>query len=423
MVAKRQEVAVAVINMKQNNKDKTAPLRNKKMKPSNALSLLTLSALAIPAVTLSESASAATVPEKKIVSVRYTQYQEATMPTERVVFGNTGRYGIDILQLRYFTPFKDKYSIDTSMTFETLSGASPYASSDNGSGQTEVFMSGASIEEKRLDASINGTRYFKEGTLASSVSISKENDYQSIGFGFSGSLEINNKHTTLLASVSTSFDELSPTDAELFGGARLEADGKSKRSFSIYEGVTQVLSKYQTLQVGFGYTRFKGHLSDPYRSKDQRPNNREQHTLSAQYRHYLTQYGGMSWHLDYRFYQDDWDLTANTISTSLWKDFDIAGLHITLAPNFRYHWQHSAKFYTLEAVPASEFHSDDFRLSAYGAITMGIDMQYHHKDMSFTLGLSQYLSAENWGLTGKEKTETPALVDFTTFSLGVDYHF
>jgi len=133
--------------------------------------------------------------------------------------------------------------------------------------------------------------------------------------------------------------------------------------------VTQVISKDQTLQVGYGYTRMSGYLSDPYRTKDKRPNEREQHTLSAQYRHFLNQYGGMSWHLDYRFYQDDWGVTANTISSSVWKDLDVSGLHITLAPNVRYHWQHSADFYTLEAAPQAqnEFYSDDFRLSAYGA--------------------------------------------------------
>ncbi len=102
----------------------------------------------------------------------------------------------------------------------------------------------------------------------------------------------------------------------------------------------------------------------------------------------------------------------------MWKDFDIAGLHITLAPNVRYHWQHSAEFYTLEADPVSEFHSDDFRLSAYGAISTGIDIQYHHRDISIALGFSQYLSAENWGLTGKEETETPSSVHFITTSLG-----
>lgn len=410
-MGKLREAVVAVINMTQTN-------LNTKAKKSSALSLLTTSALAIPSM-----AEAATVPEKQTASIRYTQYQEAPLATELVSAGNTGRYAIDVLQMGFFTPYKDKYSIDSNVTFETLSGASPYSSTDDGSGQPQVFMSGASIEEKRIDANISGTRYFKDGTLNANAAVSTENDYQSVAVGIAGSLEINDKHTTLLASASTSFDTLSPTDADLFGGGRAAADGKSKRSFSIYEGVTQVINRYQTLQVGIGYTRMTGHLSDPYRNKDLRPDTREQHTLSAQYRHYLADYHGVSWHLDYRFYQDDWGLLANTISTSFWKDVKVEGLTFTLAPNVRYHWQHSADFYTLEALPTSEYYSDDFRLSAYGAITMGIDVQYHHNDYTLSFGFSQYFSDKSWGLTGSESIDTPALLEFSTLSFGLDYRF
>lgn len=396
-----------------------------------ALTALTLSALAIPSLVASNASQAAAVPEKQKVAVRYTQYQEADLSANRIQSGSTERYGIKVLQMSYFTPLQQKYSVQTNATFETLSGASPYGSYDYGSGQTLVTMSGASggITEQRLDASVLGTRYFKEGTVGASAAISTENDYQSIALGLDGSLEIFDKHTTLLASMSVSFDELSPTDAELFspGSGRADADGEKKRSFSFYEGVTQVIDKNRTLQVGVGYTRKTGHLSDPYRYDDNRPDAREQYTLSTQYRHYLSNFGDMAWHLDYRFYQDDWDVIANTVSTSVWKDISVGPLNFTIAPNFRYYWQHAAKFYTLEVNPAAdpdvEYYSNDYRLSAYGAITMGLDTQFHYKDTVYTVSISQYLSAEGWGLTGSQSTETPALVNFTTLSFGLEHKF
>ena len=388
------------------------------MKKQTALSALTMSALAIPAV-----ADAAVAPDKKTLSLRYTQYKEAEMPLERVQFGSTGRYDIDILQFRFLTPIQNQYSLDTNVSYETMSGASAYSSGANAEGQTEVIMSGASIEESRLDASLQGTRYFPDGTVGSSIAISTENDYESVALGVSGSLELFQKHTTLLTSLSVSRDELSPTDADLFGGARLEADGQNKRSFSLYQGLSQVLDKFSTLQVGIGYTRLSGFLSDPYRTRDDRPDSREQNTLSLQYRYYLRSFGGMAWHGDYRYYQDDWGILANTISTSIWKDVEVAGLHLTLAPNVRYHWQHAADFYSVDASSNSALYSSDYRLSAYGAVSVGIDLQYHYQDTSFTLSLSQYISDEDWGATGSQDTETPTLVDFTTFSLGVDYHF
>lgn len=383
-------------------------------KPS-ALSALTLSALAIPSVT-----QGATVPEKKQVSVRVTNYQEDPLPSARLLPGGSSeRYGINVLQVNYFTPYKDQYSIAVSGQYETLSGASPFFSRQNAQGETDVFMSGATIDEKRLDGSVVGTRYFKEGTLATGLAFSTENDYQSLAFSLDGSLEIFDKHTTLLASMSTSFDELSPTDPEL-GQGRQDADGKSKRSFSIYEGVTQVLDKYSTLQVGVGYTRLKGHLTDPYKD-DSRPDTREQTTLDVQYRRFVTEIES-SVHVDYRYYEDDWGVLANTFSTSVWKDMNIAGLNFTLAPNLRYYYQHQADFYSVEA-PTTEYYSSDFRLSAYGSFNLGIDIQFHQKDYTYTLGLNQYLSAEDWGLTGSKDTETPSLVNFTTISFGVDYKF
>jgi len=110
----------------------------KMLNKNSALSALTLSAMAIPSMS-----NAAVVPENKTLSVRYTQYQEEDMPQERVLGVNTQRYSIDVLQVRYFTPVDEKYSLDTSVQYETLSGASPYDNTLNSDGQTVVNLSGA----------------------------------------------------------------------------------------------------------------------------------------------------------------------------------------------------------------------------------------------------------------------------------------
>jgi len=127
-------------------------------------------------------------------------------------------------------------------------------------------------------------------------------------------------------------------------------------------------------------------------------------------------------HLDYRLYQDDWGVISNTLSGSTWTDVNVFGQRIMLSPNVRYYWQHAADFYTVKATTDEHF-SSDYRLSAYGAINFGLDAQWHHKDYVYTIGVNQYLSAESWGLTGGQDTETPSLVNFTTISFGVDYKF
>ena len=72
---------------------------NVKSRKNSTLTMLSASALAIPG-----AVEAATAPEKETVSVRYTQYQEAPLETGRVSSGNTGRFGIDVLQVGYSTP-------------------------------------------------------------------------------------------------------------------------------------------------------------------------------------------------------------------------------------------------------------------------------------------------------------------------------
>ncbi len=389
-----------------------------KNKKQNALSALTLSALAIPSVTKAEVA-----PENNVLSYRYTQYEEADAPAARVVGGDLKRFSIDVHQFSLLTPFRDKYSLKTDVVYETLSGASPWISQEN-NGQTELFMSGASgtgIQETRTDISLSPKRYFKDGTLGGTVAMSQENDYKSLAVGLDGTIEMYNSHTTLVGSISISNDQLNPTDAET-SSTRAAADGEKKQSFSIYEGVSQIIDKYRAIQVGFGFTRKTGYLSDPYKG-DVRPDRREEYTFTTQYRHYVRWLSGAGFHADYRFYDDSWKVRSHTFDIALWQNMEIFGERFTLAPNFRYYMQNAAYFYSVQPGNTSEFRASDPRLSAYGAITIGLQAQYHWKSGTVTFGYSQYQSREDWALIDGDDTETPGLVDFTTVSLGIDYRF
>jgi hypothetical protein len=282
-VAVLQEVAVAVTN-----------------KPT-ALQALTASALSITGATPS---LAATQPEDTKLGVRFTQYQEADLPTERLQTGSIERYGIDIMQLSFQTPIFENYALNSYLAYETMSGASPYQSSLNGSGQTEVVMSGASggIEEQRLDVSIGLSGYSKYKETTTTLAVSQEKDYESIALSYDVAVENKKRWLALIGSISASYDTLNPTDADLFV-ARAAATDETKTSVSVYGGFNRVINKFSTLQMGIGATQLSGYLSDPYRTNDQRPDSRLQTTLTTQYRKYSPLLSG-AWHLDYRFYQD-----------------------------------------------------------------------------------------------------------------------
>jgi hypothetical protein len=202
----------------------------------------------------------------------------------------------------------------------------------------------------------------------------------------------------------------------------LNALGESKHSFSGYLVFNRILNQYSTLQVGMGLTQISGYLSDPYRITDIRPDVRNQTTINMQYRTFSSSMNSAV-HFNYRYYQDDWDLLAHTLEASIWKDISFSSFSLLLSPNVRYYWQHQAKFYDLDAASTNAYRSSDFRLSAYGSINIGVDLKINFTDTAFTLGVSQYFSSENLGLTGAQDYETPSLVNFSVMSFGIEYRF
>jgi len=386
------------------------------MKKLSAFSALSAAALAIPT-------QAEVAPTDTSLSYRYSSYQEADAPRERTFTNETGRYQIDIQQFGYRTPIGESWYIASELQFETMSGASPTQTYKNNDGQSTLIMSGASIEEQRVDIKIAPKKYFPHGTAGGLLALSKENDYQSLAFGVDGTLDIFAKHTTLIGSLSVSNDVLSPTDPGL-STARTAADGRKKRSFSIYEGINQVLDKYSTLQVGIGYTQLSGYLSDPYKFEDRRPESRDQVTLSVQHKQFANVLDGAALHSSYRYYYDDWGLASHTVDIKWAQQFNLGRYRFIATPLVRYYTQTKADFYSLEQNPADDqLNSSDYRLSSYGAFTFGFNSELKLEKWAFHFDWQQYTSRETLALFGASDDEAPALVNFSTFTAGVDYKF
>lgn len=388
------------------------------MKKMTALSALSAAAMAIPATTQAEAP-----PSDKNLSYRYTSYQEADAPRERTFTPELGRYQIEVHQLGYQTPIDESWYLTSELQFETLSGASPTQTYQDINGKSVLLMSGASIDEQRIDIKISPKRYFSEGTAGGLLALSTENDYQSIAAGVDGTLDLFAKHTTLIGSLSISHDVLSPTDPDL-SLARKEADGRIKRSFSIYEGVNQIINKYSSIQVGVGFTRLSGYLSDPYKFEDRRPDLREQVTLSVQHKHFFDSLAGAALHSNYRYYLDDWGVSSHTLDFQWAQSITLGKIRIITAPLVRYYTQTQADFYSLEQNPADDIlNSSDARLSSYGAFTAGLNNEIKFNQWSLHLNWQQYISREELALFERNSDEAPGLVNFTSFTAGIDYKF
>lgn len=386
------------------------------MKKLTAFGALSAAAMAIPC-------QAEVAPTDKTLSYRYTNYQEADSPRERTFTAETGRYQIDVQQFGYRTPVGESWYIASELQFESMSGASPTQTYTDADGKSALIMSGASIEEQRVDIKVAPKKYFSGGTAGGLLALSKENDYQSLAFGLDGTLDIFNKHTTLIGSFSVSNDELSPTDAGL-STSRTEADGQKKRSFSVYEGISQVIDKYSTLQAGIGYTQLTGYLSDPYKFEDRRPDSRDQITLSVQHKQFANVLDGAALHSNYRYYYDDWGIASHTLDVRWAQSLNLGQFRLIATPLVRYYTQTKADFYTLKQNPAdTDLNSSDYRLSSYGAFTVGFNSELKFEKWAFHFDWQQYTSRESFALFGASDDEAPALVNFSTFTAGVDYKF
>lgn len=386
---------------------------------NRALLALTSAAIALPGI--SPPVLADTQPEKARIGYRLSNYSESDLDKKDVLTGSNKRYDIDTHQFQLVAPFGENYSASFDYQYETMSGASPLGVAADTEGNPILIMSGASIKESRTDASGSLTRYFDLGQVSLSTGFSKEDDYNANNASISGDYHINNKLTTLSGGLGFSNDTVEPTQQTGFERVTKE----DKDSITGFLGFTQVLSKFDTVQTSISITDQSGYLSDPYKN-DTRPDARQQIAWLIKYRRYLVSQEA-ALHVNYRYYDDDWGIESHTLDFSWHKNI---GDHVQLVPSVRYYSQSQADFYesTGSGIIATEnsdsknYQSTDYRLSPFGALTLGLKLVVKDSDWKIALGYERYDSSGSMALKNVE-VENPALVDFTVLSLGLDYSF
>jgi hypothetical protein len=254
--------------------------------------------------------------------------------------------------------------------------------------------------ENRYSGSATASYFFDDVTLALTGGQSTEPDYKS-SFGFANlNWEINQKLTTLNAGYGYAVDDISSIVVDNIGGKR--------DTHTVQFGLSQVTGKNSLFLSNVTYTRANGFLSNPYKLvhirgeitaeeyfsfttefgktidsvtnlipagievfHENRPDLREQWSVSNR----LVQYVPLtdaSIHLDYRFYTDSWNINSHTFEVN-W----LQPVHSWLIrPNFRYYSQGDADFFApFFLTPRQDgFYTSDFRLSSYGAISAGIQI-------------------------------------------------
>ena len=276
-------------------------------------------------------------------------------------------------------------------------------------------MSGASIEDTRMDLNVKTTRYYESGTASVIGGYSTEDDYEAFNLGLEGSVDVNEKMTTLMGGVGYSDDTITPTQTPGFN----RVTDESKYTATTFVGIAQIINAQSAFQTSINYAYSDGYLSDPYKQTDQRPDTRSSIAWNSRYRYYLGDLDAAI-HADYRLYADDWDMVSHTMGLEWHQNIDP---NLRVIPSFRYYSQSQADFYNPIDVPGAVGEkSSDYRLSPFGAVTFGLSAVAHSYNWKVIVSAERYV-ADGALAMGRVDKEHPGLLQYTLVTLGFDYSF
>jgi hypothetical protein len=383
-----------------------------------SLSALTAAALALPGLAQAQIET----------DYQYSRYEEADLAAADVQPGRTRqRYEIDSHLFRIAAPVGDQAFV-ANLTYEKLSGASPWWIQPDASGRPVVVMSGASIREERKDIQLTWAVPLAGMDWGVSIGHSDEDDYQATNAGLEFEYSPEGSAHTVSGGVGYSYDKVDPVR----GASSPDVIGKAdKDSFNAYGGISWVLDAQTVLQTSFSYGLHDGYLSDPYKRsyivdetntvRDTRPGERHQFSASARLRHYLPGRSA-ALHADYRYYYDSWDIEAHTLELA-WQQ--MLGETWRLTPGFRWYSQSQADFYApfYQTRRDDGRASSDYRLSPYGAISLRVDVRKAlPQEWEVGAGAEWYDASSDYAV-GSVRIENPALVEYWIFSARVGKRF
>lgn len=341
--------------------------------------LLLVAALSLPI--LSESCLAEGAPDRGLMAYKYLDYQDGQSDAKRI--------RVKAQALSLMKPVSSDWSVNGTWVTDSISGASP------------AFHSYAlgQMHDRRNALDSEVTRYLPYGTVSLGANYSKESDYLSRGVSFKSSHSDEGKNTTWSWGISLNNDLINPTNGIV--------KNETKQVRALMAGVTQVVSPVDLIQANLSMTSSRGYLSDPYKVMDERPRERLSRSLLTRWNHHFehTQ-NTVRW--SYRYFTDDWAIKSHTLAAEYVLNLK-DGWFVT--PLVRFYSQSAAKFYVdtdLSVYPfppnppaQAIYYSEDQRLSAFGARTLGGKVSKQlNSDWTVDMKFENYQQRAEWRLGG-----------------------
>jgi len=341
-------------------------------------------ALALPGVV----AHADSAPEHGEVAVKYLQYQDSQPGLDRIKVTAPAVYVL--------APLSPKWAVEGSFVSDSVSGATP---------RYHTAISGATprMTDERHAGDIKVTRYAERSSYSLGVSKSKEHDYDSSAVSLGASFSSDDNNRTWNIGLGYASDKIGSTnDATLH---------ERKRTTELMFGVTQAWTANDLVQLNLTFNSGRGFYSDPYKEPDIRPRQRDQGILLARWNHHFADLNA-SLRTSYRFYHDSFGINAHTLGAEWVQPLSTM---FTVTPSLRLYSQSAAKFYFDPVYDPDvgapyppgyftnppEFISADQRLSAFGAVTVGLKVAVQFTpEWSSDLKLERYEQRSSWRVGG-----------------------
>lgn len=363
-------------------------------------------ALALPG--LAAAAEIDTATGNGLIGLRWLSYSDRQPGLKRIE--------VESPSVQLALPLGERWSLDATATRDAVSGASPRWHTS--------IASASKMSDNRTAFDAKLTRQGEREGWSVAVATSDEHDYESRALSGEVRWSSEDNNRTWNVGAGYSRDRISSTDNALL------AEGRSTRSLGF--GVTQVLTRLDVVQASLSLSRGRGFYSDPYKQIDLRPNQRRQSTLLLRWNHHFESLQS-TLRSQWRIYDDSFGVKAHSVGFEWVAPL---GEKVTLTPSLRYHTQSSASFYydpvySFVGAPfppgffenPPQFLSADHRLSAFGALTVGLKLAVQwSRQWSSDLKIEQYEQRGSWRIGGRG---SPGLDVFkaTFLQAGLVYRF
>jgi Protein of unknown function (DUF3570) len=365
--------------------------------PKTTCTSVLLATLMLPGLAaVSTIAQAENAPEHATVAFKYGSYKDWQPGWDRI--------SVKAPHLYALVPLGKDWSVEGGFVLDSLSGATPRIHSSS------ALSSASRMSDERKAGDVKVTRYFSRSAISLGGAYSTEHDYKSKAVSIDARFASEDNNRTWSFGLGTSNDVI---DTTYSGGAVVN---QPKRTLELMAGVTQVMTPKDIVQLNLTHSNGKGYFTDPYKTYDKRPDTRKSTVGLIRWNHYVDQFDA-SVRSSYRYYSDSFGVASHTVGA----DWVQSAGKWTFTPGVRYYSQRAANFYFDGVAGANGIYdadrtrdiavgylgdgkifSADQRLSAYGAITASIKVDYAITDKTnVDLKLERYQQKASYRLGGK----------------------